>query len=183
MNDKYKDISSTFLLGHCRFGKASGQGLSQVHNYHASLRWLSGRRQRFQIVCLLPFLKAESLLRTTHVSNLKQTAVAGDGQPLPPGLVGKCAESVRVVNLISLDSFSLMRQYNTTSTQPVFWILFYIHLLLWSNLFLSFLLVEAKSLQLFFFQTRIFGVRVWQLRSLVRELYFTACGLWSNRFK
>lgn len=95
MNDKYKDISSKFLLGHFRFGKASGQGLSQVHNYHASLRWLSGRRQRFQIVCLLSFLKAESL----HLSNLKQTAVAGEGQPLPPGLVGKCAESV-CVNLI-----------------------------------------------------------------------------------
>lgn len=38
MNDKYKDISSKFLLGHFRFGKASGQGLSQVYNYHAFLR-------------------------------------------------------------------------------------------------------------------------------------------------
>ena len=33
MNDKYKDISSNFLLGHFRIGKASGQGLSQVQNY------------------------------------------------------------------------------------------------------------------------------------------------------
>ena len=33
MNDKYKDISTNFLLGHFRIGKASGQGLSQVQNY------------------------------------------------------------------------------------------------------------------------------------------------------
>lgn len=74
--------TSQFLWGHFRFGKASGQGLSQVHNYNASLRWLSGRGQFFQLVCLLIFLKAESLLRMSHLSSLNS---CGRRWPPPAG--------------------------------------------------------------------------------------------------
>ena len=89
------------------------------------------------------FLKAESLLRMTHVSNLNKQL--WQEMATAACFSGKYAESVSG-NQINLDSFTLMRQCNTTFTQPVLWVLFHIHWLLWSNLFLSSLLVEAKTL-------------------------------------